>query len=56
MCTVVDMMIEAQRIEHAQFSLKQGTPHEAKVWNTQENYRYYNGKVILVKCFKKFTC
>ena len=47
---MVDMMKQAQRIEHAEFSLKRGTPMWEKF---KENSMYYNEKVLLVKCFKK---
>ena len=46
------MMKQAQRIEHAEFSLKRDTLMREKFCNTQENPMYYNGKVLLVKCFK----
>ena len=55
MCTVIDMMKQAQRIEHAEFALKRGTPMKGNFLNIRENPMYYNGKVLLVKCFKNFT-
>ena len=56
-CTVVDMIKQSRRTEHADFSLKRGTPMamtEKFGINTQENAMYYNGKVLLVNSFKKF--
>ena len=38
---MVDMMKKAQRIEHAEFSLKRSTPRREKFRNTQENPMYY---------------
>ena len=46
------MMKQDQRIEHAEFSLKRGTAMREKFRNNQENPMFYNGKVLLVKCFK----
>ena len=52
MCTVVDMIKQAQRAQHADFSLKQGTPMREKFKHTQENPMYYNGKVLLANALK----
>ena len=46
------MIKQAQRTEHADFSLKRGTPMREKFRHTQENTMYYNGKVLLVKYLK----